>query len=169
MDHRSVIDFNNRPFEDVLEMREALLGQINDLPKNATLYILGDMVVSSNRGALEALLNRIRRDIKLVFVLGNHDDQLQNIFARFGEVHYLLHLRLDKKLMVLCHYPMAEWRSGSMGSVHFHGHCHGRYSPSGKTLDVGWDVHKRLLPLEEAYALADAKPIYQPCHDRNNG
>lgn len=169
IDHKKVIDFNDRPFNSVEEMQTALLTQINALPDNATLYVLGDTVIRSNREALRRFLNRIRRDIKLVWLLGNHDDALESVFAEYGKVHYLLHLKVGDKTIVMCHYPLLEWRRGQYGAIHFFGHCHGQYDHRGKCLDVGWDVHKRLLSLEEAIAIADSNPIYQPCHADNNG
>lgn len=169
IDHKKVIEFNDRPFTSVEEMRDALLEEINALPPNATLYVLGDTVVRGNRESLRWFLNRIRRDIKLVWVLGNHDDGLESVFADYGQVNYLLHLKHGDKAIVMCHYPLTEWRRGQHGAIHFFGHCHGRFEHHGKSLDVGWDVHRRILSLDEAIAMADAKPIFQPCHDQHNG
>lgn len=169
LDHEKVIKFNKRPFQSIGEMQTVLLEEINALPENATLYVLGDTVIRSNRDALRWFLNRIRRDIKLVWVLGNHDDALESVFAEYGEVHYLLHLKHGDKSLVLSHYPMTEWRRGQFGAIHLHGHCHGQFENHGKSLDVGWDVHQGILSLDVAIAIADTKPIFQPCHDRNNG
>lgn len=169
IDHEKVIKYNQRPFESLEQMRESFLQQINALPENATLYVLGDTAIRSNRDDLRWFLNRIRRDIKLVWVLGNHDDALESVFAEYGEVHYLLHLKYGDKSVVLSHYPMTEWRRGQFGAIHLHGHCHGQFENHGKSLDVGWDAHKRILSLDEAITIADTKAIYQPCHDRNNG
>lgn len=169
LDHQRVIDFNQRPFEGLEEMQEKLFAEINSLPDGATLYSLGDFVIKRKKDHLRALLNRIKKSIRLIFVLGNHDDAAADVFREFGEVHLLLHVRYNKRTLVMCHYPLMEWRRGQDGAIHFFGHCHGRLNVQGKALDVGWDAHKRILPMEEAVAMADAKPIFQPCHDSRNG
>lgn len=169
LDHEKAIYFNKRPFISVEEMQEKILGEINALPDNSTLYVLGDTVIRSNREALKRFLNRIRRDITLVWVLGNHDDGLESVFEQYGKVHYLLHVKHKDKSLVMCHYPLTEWRKGQYGAIHFYGHCHGRHEHHGKSLDVGWDVHKKILSLNEAVELANAKPTHQPCHNKNNG
>lgn len=46
------------------------------------------------------------------------------------------------------------------GSVFLHGHCHGSYSAKGRILDVGWDVHGRILELPEAYQMCMEKDIF---------
>lgn len=169
LDHERAIQFNNRPFKNLSEMQASIIGELNALPPKSTVYILGDTVVRQSKTDLRKLLDRIDPTLKLIFVLGNHDDSNAKVFKEYGEVHFLLQMRLDRRTLVMCHYPLTEWRRGQYGAIHFFGHCHGNYEHHGKSLDVGWDVHKRILRLSEAIEMADAKPIYQPCHNKNNG
>ena len=63
--------------------------------------------------------------------------------------------------MVMFHYPIAEWNGQINGSIHLFGHIHTIKSTTSeymnklnseygyKCINVGIDVHKRLLNLEE--------------------
>lgn len=169
LDHFRAIEHNNRPFETLEEMQAALLTEINSLPDGATLYVLGDTFVKDSAEQARKLLDGIKLSLRLVWCLGNHDHRLAKVFAEYGQVHRLLEIRHFHKKIVMGHMPMHEWNQGQMGSLHFYGHCHGRWQAPGKCTDVGWDVHKKILHLDEAVALADQWPIFQPCHNQNNG
>ncbi len=167
LDHENVIKHFHRPFVGVADMRESIIDEINALPEGSTLYILGDFVISSRKNALRRILERLKP--KLVFVPGNHDFRLSSVFAEFGVVDRLHEVNHNDVKIVMCHFPMMEWNRGQYGSLHMHGHTHGGLEPQGKMLDVAWDKHRRILSLDEAFALADVNPIYQPCHNKNNG
>lgn len=169
LDHESAIDFNDRPFKSVNEMQVYILDQIVELPKGSILYVLGDTLVRANKTAARELLGKLPKHVEYVFVMGNHDYNLRNLFTEFGRVEDLLQIRYGKRKIVLSHYPMHEWSSGHHGSVLLHGHTHGRMQFPGITLDVGWDVHKRPISADEVVELVKDRKIYQPVHDRNNG
>jgi calcineurin-like phosphoesterase family protein len=44
-------------------------------------------------------------------------------------------------VIVLCHYPFAEWDRKHYGSWHLHGHSHGNYHGQGLIYDVGVDTN----------------------------
>lgn len=169
LDHLRVIDYNNRPFSSLDEMQSKIISEINRLPDNAELFILGDTFVRDSKSAARSTLAKIKPTLKLVFCLGNHDHRLADVFAKFGEVHRVLEVKHSKQKIVMGHMPMHEWNQGQYGSLHFYGHCHGRWQAPGKCTDVGWDVKQRVLSLEEAMEMADQWPIFQPCHSTNNG
>lgn len=167
LDHPGVIEHSKRPFPDLATMQDALIAEINNLPGNGTLYILGDMFVSSKKDPARKILDKIHR--KMVFILGNHDKYLDKVFADYGEVHWYLEAKLRGIKLCMQHMPMYEWDRGQYGSLHFHGHTHGAFKGPGKMTDVGWDVKQKILTIEEAITMADANPIFQPCHSKNNG
>lgn len=169
LDHERALTLNKRPFNTLVEFEDHFFKQANALPDKATLYILGDFVVMSNVTNLRRLLDRFKPTLNLVFTPGNHDHRLSPIFAEYGKVSPIVQIKHFKRKVVLSHMPMTEWNEGQYGAIHFFGHCHGRYEHHGKSLDVGWDAHQRILPLEEAMWMADVRPIYQPCHNQNNG
>lgn len=169
LDHDNVIAYCDRPYKDIVEMRTNIIAEINALPDGAVLYILGDFTVGSKKAKLRQILDDVKKTIKLIFVLGNHDHRLADVFKEYGEVHYLLEIKYNDVKVVMCHFPMYEWNRGQHGSIHMHGHTHGNFKAPGKIVDVGWDCYKRILTLQEAFELADRHPIYQPCHNKNNG
>jgi len=167
LDHEKVLQINNRPYASLPDMRESLIDDINALPKGSTLYHCGDFVLGSKKRLLLEILKRITTNV--IWILGNHDHRLKNVFAEFGEVYNVHEITFDNIKIVMNHFPQYEWNRGQNGSIHFHGHTHGHFQGPGKMLDVGWDNHGKILTMEEAVKIADANPIYQPCHSRNNG
>src|SRR5690606_29677381 len=84
------------------------------------------------------------------FILGNHDGGISHILKKYGWVgHYKELKRFDYKVC-LFHFPMREWHQVHRGSLHFYGHCHGTLEGRGRSMDVGWDAHGRILSMEEA-------------------
>lgn len=168
LDHKNAINFNSRPFSTLEEMQDKLIEEINALPEGSTLYILGDVVVAKSKARVLPILERIKT--KVIVVLGNHDEHTTKIYDLLG-IEYVPYLSIhhDNRRIVMCHYPMQEWHNGHIGSLHFYGHVHGMFDNHGKSLDVTWDKHNRILRLDEAMEMADEKPIYQPCHSSNNG
>jgi calcineurin-like phosphoesterase family protein len=178
LDHKKAIPLNNRPFESLEEQRAVFLEQVKELPENAILYILGDMFTKSNTKCHEdnfiyctlEMIHAVHPTITLVFVVGNHDKQLRTLYECFGQVHDMLYLRYKTHRIIMSHYPMMEWDRGQYGTMHFFGHCHGRMEHPGRALDVGWDAHQlKIQSIDTHVETLLKKPIYQPCHDKNNG
>lgn len=140
--HSNIIDYCNRPFDDVNEMNEEIIDRHNEVVgPNDTVYNLGDFAFFRNADITEwiDLLNG-----KQVFIKGNHDKwlgadelpQILEITPRVKNGH--------KQKVIMCHYPLASWNGSFHGSIHVFGHCHGNYEPKGKSLDVGvdcWDFY----------------------------
>ena len=141
--HFNIIKHSNRPYTSVYEMDNALITTYNSVVgQDDTTYILGDFCYRSQNDATYYLdqLNG-----KKIFIIGNHDKVR----------------REDNKWAVMSHYPMAEWNGAYHGSVMLHGHCHGTKQFPGKIIDVGYDAHKRILTLDEAIDMANARPAYE--------
>lgn len=169
LDHQRCIEYNNRPFADLVVQLDAFIQMLQELPIGATLYLLGDTLISANKSRAQLILDRFPKHIHYVFVLGNHDRGLRNVFARYGRVYDFLEIKYQDHKIVLSHYPMYEWNRGQMGSLHCFGHCHGHFEHPGRAMDVGYDKHREILPLSKVVDVLMAKPIFQPCHSTNNG
>ena len=63
------------------------------------------------------------------------------LFTRdlFSSVHDYLEIIIDKKLIILSHYPFQSWKDIGKGSIHLHGHTHGNINTMKNRLDVGLD------------------------------
>jgi calcineurin-like phosphoesterase family protein len=87
-------------------------------------------------------------------MVGNHDENLEEFYRTqglFETVQTRLNLRLNKKLIILDHHPIAEWHAGHSSSWHLHGHSHSNFDYAKanlhdkRILDVGWDNSVKVL------------------------
>jgi len=146
--HKNIIDFCNRPFDSVEAMDEAMISNWNSVvsPKD-TVYHLGDF----GRGTTKYLIDTISRlNGNITLLLGNHDSHkwgmTEGALLAFDSVTTYRELKIDKKLIVLFHYPIASWNGSHHGSLHLHGHSHGTVATNGNRLDVGVDGHSPDIP-----------------------
>jgi calcineurin-like phosphoesterase family protein len=140
--HENIIRKCARPFSSAAEMDEAMIARWNDtVAPGDIVYHLGDFWFRSSVKA-GAYLDRLQGTIHLVS--GNHDAETVPRFAtRFASVSLIAEVRVEGRLVVLCHYPMREWNGAWQGAWHLFGHVHGRlnHAPNGYSLDVGVDSH----------------------------
>jgi calcineurin-like phosphoesterase family protein len=123
-----------------------------------TVYLLGDIAFLPAAQAVQIMrqLNGTK-----ILVQGNHD--YKNLHdpafrACFKEVHKYLDIHYQGTMVVMFHYPIAEWDQMHRGSVHFHGHLHGGVSglENFRCRDMGFDATGKIVTLMED-AIADAK------------
>jgi len=157
--HANIIEYCNRPFDHVDEMDRALIQAWNDVIKpDDVVFHLGDFTLgdpSTARRYFAQLNGRIR-------VLANHwhHDRrwLPSEFGRANSynaqgmpiticspMQVILIPREGKKrddVIVMCHYPLAEWDRKHHGSWHLHGHSHGKHKAPGLIMDVGVDSNQ---------------------------
>ncbi len=133
-------------------MNDAIIEHWNSVVSIEDIVIdLGDMFFSP-KDKCEAILSELKGTI--IHLAGNHSKVLRNQLSE-NQCHDYFEFSFDGNLIVLNHYPMRVWnRSHYSNSYHFFGHCHGHLEPYRNSLDVGWDVHQRLLSLQEAIELA---------------
>ena len=104
--------------------------------------ILGDFCYR-NAKSIEEYLERLNGTIHLI--IGNHDDDLlrdgSHLFASVSDIKEIV-IETDKTI-IMCHYPMREWKFAWRGAWHLFGHVHGHLEPwpHGFSLDVGVDCH----------------------------
>lgn len=152
--HEKIIEYCQRPFGDVHEMDDALIGNWNrTVGPDDTVYHLGDLCFT--REQAERYLGRLNGRIHLL--PGNHD---VGWFGSYGlksgsghDVHYLpeiaelefMQYSRDEKwprTVVLCHYPMASWNKKTHGAWHLYGHVHNNPKPDGFGLpDIGLAIN----------------------------
>lgn len=145
-------------FRDVDHMREVMISEWNEsVAPEDTVYVLGDVAFLPAADAV-AILRRLNGC--KILIEGNHDRKLLNdpSFRRcFESVHSYLRLNHDGQLVILFHYPIAEFDQMHRGAVHLHGHLHG--NPSGleqyRVRDMGYDATGQIVVLMED-AIADA-------------
>ena len=121
--HENAITFTNRPFANLEEMNEALIGNINDVvQKDDELWILGDFAYKIDRQSVRELRDQIScRHVHLVY--GNHDRDYSQDHI-FQSVQHYKELKTEYGRFILFHYPILEWSAAHYGSIHLHGHIH---------------------------------------------
>lgn len=148
--HKNIINYCERPFNDVHEMNKTILDNINNVVGfDDTLYILGDFCFKGKPPG--EYLSRIAcKDVHLI--LGNHDkrsDYIDNLGAAridvgFTSVQEVKEIIYCNQRIYLSHYPHRSWPASHKGSFMLYGHVHSKLnhedvSSNRKTLDVGVD------------------------------
>ena len=171
--HSSILNFcpETRPYNDATVMNRVMIEQWNDivLPDDLT-YIIGDVAFCTGLKASDILWQLHGRKI---LIKGNHDDsQLEsNAFINcFESIHDILDVKHNGVKIVMCHYPLFDWKGAQRGSLHLFGHRHG--NPTGleeyRTMDVGVDATGNIVSnLDDVVAklmLNKVKAHHTPLH-----
>ena len=136
--HKNIIDYEHRPFKDVDDMTEGLIKRWNDKVKSDTdiTFILGDFAFKNsymNKAKILECFRRLR-GVKIM-IPGNHDNYLtkdfieeisiddNNTYVIQRDIHEIYD---EKRIVILCHYPIEEWNGKYHGTYHVHGHIHSR-------------------------------------------
>jgi len=141
--HKNIIRYTHRPFKSSQHMDAAMIAAWNErVGEDDIVYHLGDFAMGPgvDFDFIEAHLQMLNGQIK--FVLGNHDMpskwteglekclEIAHAAGRLDRVEILgdesVSFQHDGKRFVLYHYPMVDWDGRFKGTVHLHGHTHGR-------------------------------------------
>lgn len=157
--HANIIKYSNRPFPNVEEMNEDIIGRWNeDVTPQDIVYILGD--VSFDKAQTTAA-NIRRLNGNKILIYGNHDRVIRdnaNVRGLFSETHDFLERDFKAEgfsgkgvKIVMCHYAMRVWNKSHHGSLHLYGHSHGSLPDNGsRSMDVGMDANgMRVVSLED--------------------
>lgn len=179
--HKKILEFSPafRAYSDVDEMNANLIKIWNDtVSSDDVVYNLGDFSMFSN-------INRIINIAKElnghhILILGNHDfvikknkERLLKEFKKdghplFDEIVDYKKIELAENKIILSHYPMNSWDAQQYGSIMLHGHLHDYISNvKGKIVNVGYDLHGKLLSIDEVLEYTNELPTL-PYRDVNN-
>jgi calcineurin-like phosphoesterase family protein len=160
--HEAILRFcsDTRPWRSIEEMNQALIDEWNSkIQPNHTIYHLGDFCFGkfdSIAKRADEILDQLNGN--KIFLKGNHDtSEVCNVLAKHGELHNYLEIKHNKQFIVMSHFPFACWNKANYNSLHAFGHCHGSFEGFGKSLDVGYDAHGKILSLDDFVELALAK------------
>lgn len=86
-------------------------------------------------------------------IFGDDRDRCFDVHAKelFTSVQEILTLKIGKRLIIMCHYPLEQWKDMDRGTWHLHGHCHGNLEePIFRRTDVGLDAKEfKVLSIED--------------------
>lgn len=123
-DHADIIAYDNRPFNTVAEMNEALIANWNAVvgPEDVT-WILGDFCAGGADRWME-ILSRLNG--RKCLITGNHDDSaaVEATAHLFEDVAAYREIVDGDRHVVLCHYPIPSFRDHYFGWYHLYGHVH---------------------------------------------
>lgn len=162
--HRGILNFcrETRQGETAEEMNELMITKWNSqvTPKD-TVYCLGDFSFG-NANQTEDILRRLNGRIHLV--KGNHDYWIDaRTSTYFESISDYKEIKIDKKKIVMFHFPIFEWNKMHYGSFHLYGHVHGTSSVEGRAIDVGIDARPQkdmgLWTWEELDVILESRQI----------
>jgi calcineurin-like phosphoesterase family protein len=132
--HNNIIQYCDRPFEDIREHDQKLMENWNKHIKGKdTVYHLGDFGWNTD------ILSKLHGNIHLI--RGNHDKDIVLNHPRFLKtgVKHVHILKRNKVIYYLSHYAHRSWPHQFHGSIHLFGHSHGNLEDFGRSTDVGVD------------------------------
>lgn len=143
--HNNILEYCNRPFKSIDAMTEGLIKNWNNkVPKNAEVYILGDLTMVGNEKYTK--LNPVLKKLNGIkhLIMGNHDriSSVNYINAGIFSIHYP-YLQLHNKYYMF-HDPALSIACPE-GSIILSGHVHnlfGKINIDDKKkiiIDVGVD------------------------------
>ena len=179
--HKNIMKYSPafRNYENAEEMNEALIAYWNSVvtPED-TVYNLGDLSMAANTKKVIEVAKRLNG--KHFLILGNHDYPIKSEKEKlmemikddgnklFEDIRDYKFLTFPGVQIALSHYPMAGWEGQQHGAVMLHGHLHDYMTNvRGKTLNVGFDLHGRLLSLDDVVDFTKALPT-MPYRDEAN-
>lgn len=116
-------------------MDEELIKRWNKkVSPNDLVYYLGDFSLKSN---IDKYLNQLNGEIFFLDCRFHHDKHWQKKFKGFlPSIHCI---EIQNKYFVLSHFPLLEWERKNYGSIHLHGHSHGKLKYHERAIDIGVD------------------------------
>jgi calcineurin-like phosphoesterase family protein len=182
--------WGKRGFKSVEEHDRHIHAMLNEYSDRDTImFILGD-VMFGHKG--EQRLQKFITSFnyrELNILAGNHHAGYKQLLdashngtyvTSIGDVRLFppyLELYVNKKPIVLSHYPILSWNGQSKGSFHLHGHCHGSLEDNpfigntyykGKVMDVGVEKCPKPISFDEVKKILDKRDkISFDHHDEN--
>jgi len=143
-----VIDYCNRPFQNIEEMNEAIIRRWNMVVGyNDIVYHLGDFSFGPKEMAAEILGRLVGRKI---LIKGNHDRSLAVMKEMgFDEAHSELTTEIDGIIVHMTHKPIERMNTTPPGGLLYQvpppteyalcGHVHTEWRRRGRVINVGVD------------------------------
>jgi len=126
--HGKIIIYSNRPFQNVVEMNEAIINNSNKIvgPNDVTIHA-GDFTLLKPRDhdKIQEIIDRLNG--RHVFLKGSHDYWIPRKRSM-----QIWEKQINGEYVVVCHYAMHTWARSHYNSWHLYGHSHKDLELSGK-------------------------------------
>jgi calcineurin-like phosphoesterase family protein len=124
--HNNIIQLDNRPFLDMIEMEGEMVRRWNDVVgKKDDVYILGDFCWSTKPDDWNDICDKLNGNKHLI--LGNHDIKKMPVKAEsnFVEITSYKEINDCKRMIMMSHYPMPFYNHDHYpNAVMLYGHVH---------------------------------------------
>lgn len=164
-DHKNVIKYCNRPFEDIEQHNEGLIANVNEKVRPVDhLVIAGDVALYHKTEIIyKKFLNRLNGN--KIILKGNHDYWIPK-----GTGRYLYHVTIEKQFIAVSHYPMRSWNRSCHGSWNLHGHTHALMPPLRNQYDISVDNNNYYpVSFDEIKVIMDNQPENRTFDDPRDG
>jgi len=137
-EHKRVIEFCNRPFPSIDDMKMAMVNNYNNTISEGDVCIWGgDIVFGSTTYANEETLPLFKKGYNIQ-VMGNHDFNKKKIRPlEFDERHLLINIVIDDVEIIITHYPC---KYNNRDLLNIHGHIHHKKSEEPYQFNISVDA-----------------------------
>ncbi|MBP0973978.1 MAG: metallophosphoesterase [Oscillospiraceae bacterium] len=119
--HQNVLRFDSRPFETLDEMHSEVIRRWNAaVSPEDEVYILGDFAWKNSVG--DEVFSQLTG--RKYLILGNHDKPSPLLRDTCVWIKEYAVIEDAGIMVVLNHYPIANWYGQFRGAVHLYGHVH---------------------------------------------
>lgn len=136
--HKNILQYENRPFEDVFDMERKLIDKWNSKVKASDdVYVLGDFAFPNSRYSIDHINDIVKKlNGKKHLILGNHDTWINKLDVKPKLWEEIVPYKeiIDKsdtiimsgadlvnnRNIILCHYPIEHWNGQEHESIHLH-------------------------------------------------
>lgn len=120
--HNNVMQYDNRPFDNIMQMDEALINNWNArVSDEDTVYVLGDAFFNGKERCLE-ILCQLKGHKHLI--KGNHDRDKGRLGQEWDSIQDYAEITDGEYFVLMSHYPMMFYNRQHDGAVMLYGHVH---------------------------------------------
>lgn len=124
---KSIINFCNRPYDNIKRMNNDLINNWNNaVKKNDEIFIIGDMFC--HRATIEECNKTLKKLNGIKYLItGNHDKYIHTAEFNMSAFEWIKAYHVfkeNKNQYVLFHYPILEWEGFYQNSILLYGHVH---------------------------------------------
>jgi calcineurin-like phosphoesterase family protein len=120
--HKNIMVYENRPFDDLEHMEKELIKRHNSVvKKDDIVFFLGDISFTNKENTKRIIesMNGYK-----ILIMGNHDRKNRNWHLECGFSEVIKYPIIFKGYFILSHEPV--YLNGKMPYVNIHGHIHGK-------------------------------------------
>jgi len=140
LNHTNIIEYCNRPFDDIVEMNHTILKNYNEIiPPDGLCINVGDVAPSIFPFQLKNILNKLNG--KKILVRGNHDRLTNNKFRACGFEYVTKSLQIDEYTILHNPHRIKNFKGNKFICGHVHNLWKKRiYMKDKEIVNVGVDV-----------------------------